>query len=200
MAGLSVAALAADGGGFDPTSWGWSAVALLLVVAGSLALGGRRLAPVEWALPATLAALAGWVWLSLAWSSDFSQTVQEGERMLLYVVAPAALLLLGSRSRVEGLLASLAVAIAAICAYALAVRTLAPGRGAYQVLSTDPEASFRLSRPLGYANALAIFAAMGILLALGFAFRGRTVLVRALGSAALVVLAPTLYFTYGRGA
>ena len=170
------------------------------MVAGSLALGGRRLAPVEWALPATLAALAGWVWLSLAWSSDFSQTVQEGERMLLYVVAPAALLLLGSRSRVEGLLASLAVAIAAICAYALAVRTLAPGRGAYQVLSTDPEASFRLSRPLGYANALAIFAAMGILLALGFAFRGRTVLVRALGSAALVVLAPTLYFTYGRGA
>jgi len=195
-----VAALAADGGGFDPTSWGWSAVALLLVAAGSLALGGRRLAPVEWALPATLAALAGWVWLSLAWSSDFSQTVQEGERMLLYVAAPAALLLLGSRSRVEGLLASLAVAITAICAYALAVRTLAPGRGAYQVLSTDPQASFRLSRPLGYANALAIFAVMGILLALGFALRGRTVLIRALGSGALVVLAPTLYFTYGRGA
>jgi O-Antigen ligase len=200
VAGLGVAALAADGGGFDPTSWGWSTVALLLVVAGSLVFGGRRPAPLEWAFPVALAALGGWVWLSLLWSSDFSQTVLEGERMLLYVAGPAALLLLGRRSSVEGLLAALAVAITGICAYALAVRTLAPGRGAYQVLSTDPEASFRLARPLGYANALAIFAAIGIVLALGFALRGRTLTARALGSAALVVLAPTLYFTYGRGA
>ena len=200
MAGLGVAALAADGGGFDPTSWGWSTVALLLVVAGSLVFGCRRPAPLEWAFPVALAALGGWVWLSLLWSSDFSQTVLEGERMLLYVAGPAALLLLGRRSSVEGLLAALAVAITGICAYALAVRTLAPGRGAYQVLSTDPQASFRLARPLGYANALAIFAAIGIVLALGFALRGRTLTARALGSAALVVLAPTLYFTYGRGA
>jgi len=200
VAGLGVAALAADGGGFDPTSWGWSTVALLLVVAGSLVFGGRRPAPLEWAFPVALAALGGWVCLSLLWSSDFSQTVLEGERMLLYVAGPAALLLLGRRSSVEGLLAALAVAITGICAYALAVRTLAPGRGAYQVLSTDPEASFRLARPLGYANALAIFAAIGIVLALGFALRGRTLTARALGSAALVVLAPTLYFTYGRGA
>jgi O-Antigen ligase len=147
-----------------------------------------------------LAALSGWVWLSLWWSSDFSQTVLEGERMLLYSAGPAALLLLGRRSSVESLLAALAIAIAAICAYALGVRTLAPGRGDYQVLSTDPQASFRLARPLGYANALAIFAAMGILLALGFALRGRTLTARALGSAGLVILAPTLYFTYGRGA
>lgn len=200
VAGLGVAALAADGGGFDPTSWGWSTVALLLVVAGSLVLGGRRPAPLERVFLATLAALSGWVWLSLLWSSDFSQTVLEGERMLLYVAGPAALLLLGRRSSVEGVLTALAVAITAICAYALAVRTLAPGRGAYQVLSTDPQASFRLARPLGYANALAIFAAMGILLALGVALRGRTLATRALGSAGLVVLAPTLYFTYGRGA
>jgi O-Antigen ligase len=200
VAGLGVAALAADGGGFDPTSWGWSSAAFLLVVAGTLVLGGRRPAPLEWVLLAALAVLAGWVWLSLLWSSDFSQTVLEGERMLLYVTGPAALLLLGRRTSVGGLLAALAVAITGTCAYALAWRTLAPGRGAYQVLSTDPQASFRLARPLGYANALAIFAAMGILLALGFALRGRTLMARALGSAALVILAPTLYFTYGRGA
>ena len=200
VAGLGVASLAADGGGFDPTSWGWSTVALLLVVAGSLVLDARRPDPLEGLFLAALAALAGWVWLSLLWSSDFSQTVLEGERMLLYVTGPAVLLLVGRRSSVESLLAGLAIAIAATCAYALAVRTLAPGRGAYQVLSTDPQASFRLARPLGYANALAIFAAMGILLALGFALRGRSLTARALGSAGLVVLAPTLYFTYGRGA
>ncbi|HEY6836953.1 MAG TPA: O-antigen ligase family protein [Gaiellaceae bacterium] len=200
VAGLAVAALAADGGGYDPTTWGWSAVALLLVTAGCLLVGSRRLATLEWAFPAALAALGGWVWLSLAWSLDFAQTVEEGERMLLYVAGAAGLLLLGRRSRVELLLGSLGTAITAVCAYALATRLLTPGRGAYQVLSADPQASFRLARPLGYANALAIFAALGMLLALGFALRGRTLLARALGSAALVVLAPTLYFTYGRGA
>ena len=200
VAGVGVAALAADGGGFDATSWGWSATVFLLVAAGALAVGARRLEPLEWALPAALAGMAAWVWLSLLWSDDFSQTVQEGERMLLYVAAPAALLLLGRRSRVEALLAALAAAITAVCVYALAVRALAPGRGAYQVLSTDPGASFRLARPLGYANALAIFAAIGILLALGLALRSRTMALRAAGSGALVVLAPTLYFTYGRGA
>jgi hypothetical protein len=199
VAGLSVAALAADSGGFDPTSWGWSAALLLLVTAWALLLGGRRLSLLESALPASLAALAGWVWLSLAWSSDVAQTVQEGERMLLYLAGATVLLLFGRRSSVEALVAGLAAAIVAICSYALTWRLLAPGRGAYQVISSDPEASFRLSRPLGYANALAIFAAIGILLALGLALRAKG-LVRALASASLVILSPTLYFTYGRGA
>jgi O-antigen ligase len=198
--GLTVAALAADSGGFDATSWGWSTIALVLVAGAALLAGARRLAPLEWALPACLAALGAWVWLSLAWSSDFSQTVQEGERMLLYVAATAVLLLLGRCSSVEALLVSLAAAITAICAYALAWRTFAPGRGAYQIGAADQLAGFRLARPIGYANALAIFAAIGILLALGLALRGRTPLLRALASSALVILAPTLYFTYGRGA
>jgi O-antigen ligase len=199
VAGLIVAALAADSGGFDAPSWGWSAIALMLVIAAALIFGARRLSALEWALPAALAALAGWVWLSLFWSSDFSQTVQEGERMLLYVAAAACVLLVGRRSDVEGIVAALGIAITSVCAYALAVRLLAPSHQAYQVLSTDPQASFRLARPLGYANALALFAAMGMLIAVGFALHGRRLPVRALGSAALVLLAPTLYFTYGRG-
>ncbi len=194
-----MAALAADSGGFDPTSWGWSAALLLLVAAAALLLGSRRPSPLEWALPASLAALCAWVWLSLAWSDDVAQTVQEGERMLLYLAAASVLLLLGRRSSVEALVAGLAAAIVAVCAYALTWRMLDPARGAYQVISSDPEASFRLSRPLGYANALAIFAAIGILLALGLAVRGKGLL-RAFAAASLVILAPTLYFTYGRGA
>src|SRR5437899_3772800 len=157
VAGASVAALASDAGGFDPTSWGWSAIALLLVLAASLLLGARRLSLLELALPAALASLTAWIWLSLLWSSDVTQTVQEGERMLLYLAATATLLFVGRRADVEGILASLAVAITAICAYALAVRLLAPARETYQVLSADPQASFRLARPLGYANALALF-------------------------------------------
>jgi O-antigen ligase len=116
------------------------------------------------------------------------------------VVGVATVLLLGRRSRVEGLVGALAVAITSVCCYSLATRLFTPGRGTYQVVSVDPDAAFRLSRPLGYANALALFAVLGILLSLGFALRGRTMVPRALGSAALVVLFPTLYFTYGRGA
>jgi O-antigen ligase len=200
VAALAVAALAFDSGGYEPTSWGWSAVVLLLVSAAALIVGVRRLASLELALPVTLTALAAWVWLSLAWTSDVSQTVREGERALVYVAASTALLLLGRRTRVFGLVAGLAAAIAAVCAYALATRLFDPGGGAFQVVSFDPQAGFRLARPLGYANALAIFAAIGILLALGLALRARQPVVRALASAALVVLAPTLYFTYGRGA
>jgi hypothetical protein len=199
-AGLAVAALAADGGGFDPPTWGWSTIALAIAAGAALLLGSRRLTPLEWALPGVLAGLAAWVWLSLTWSSDFSQTVQEGERMLLYLVGATALLVIGRRSSVEALLVSLAAAITGICAYSLAWRLFAPGKGAYQIDAADQQAGFRLARPIGYANALAIFAAMGILLSLGLAVRGRTVLVRALASSALVILAPTLYFTYGRGA
>jgi hypothetical protein len=200
VAALAVAALAFDSGGYEPTSWGWSAVALLLVSAAALLVGARRLAPLELALPVSLAALAAWVWLSLAWTSDVSQTVREGERALVYVAGTTALLLLGRRSRVFGLVAGLAAAISAVCAYALATRLFDPGGGAYQVVSSDPQAGFRLARPIGYANALAIFAVIGILLALGLALRSRAAAVRALASSALVVLAPTLYFTYGRGA
>jgi len=200
VAALAVAALAFDSGGYEPTSWGWSAVMLLLVGAAALVVGGRRLAPLELALPVSLAALAAWVWLSLAWTSDVSQTVREGERTLVYVAASTALLLLGRRSRVFGLVAGLTAAISVVCAFALATRLFDPGGGAYQVVSFDPQAGFRLARPLGYANALAIFAVIGILLALGLALRARPPAIRAPASAALVVLAPTLYFTYGRGA
>jgi O-antigen ligase len=200
VAALAVAALAFDSGGYEPTSWGWSAVVLLLVNAAALIVGARRLAPLELALPVSLAALAAWVWLSLAWTSDVSQTVREGERALVYVAATIALLLLGRRTRVFGLIACLAAAISAVCAFALGTRLFDPGGGAFQVVSFDPQAGFRLARPLGYANALAIFAVIGILLALGLALRARQPAIRALASAALVVLAPTLYFTYGRGA
>ncbi|HSC50512.1 MAG TPA: O-antigen ligase family protein [Gaiellaceae bacterium] len=194
-----MATLAAASGGFQPTSWGWSAALLLVLVAVAVLVGGRRLSPLEWALPAALAGLAAWTWLSLVWSDDVAQTVQEGERLLVYLAGATALLLLGRRASVGAVVAGLWAAIVVISVYALTLRLLAPGRGAYQVISSDPEASFRLSRPLGYANALAIFAAIGILLALGLALRGRGPL-RGLAAASLVILAPTLYFTYGRGA
>jgi O-antigen ligase len=199
VAAFAVAVLAFDSGGYEPTSWGWSAAALLLVSVAALLAGARRLTLLELALPASLAALAAWIWLSLAWTSDVSQTVREGERALVYVAAAAALLLVGRRSGVYGLVASLPATITAVCTFALVTRLFDPGGGAYQVGLSDPQAAFRLARPLGYANALAIFAVIGILLSLGLVRAGPR-FARAFASSALVVLAPTLYFTYGRGA
>jgi hypothetical protein len=200
LAALVVAALAADAGGYAATSWGWSSLLLLVSAGVGCALGLRRLEPLEWVFPALLAGLAGFVMLSLAWSTDVAETIHEGERMLLYLAGVSALLLLGRRSSVPWLLAAIAAGIAGVCAYALAMRLFSPGSGAYQTVPTDADAAFRLARPLGYANALACFAAMGILLAFGFALRARSLGARCLASAALVVLFPTLYFTYGRGA
>src|SRR4029453_4793976 len=63
----------------------------------------------------------------------------------------------------------------------------------------DPIAGYRLSEPIGYWNGLGILAAMGVLLALGFAARARSVASRALAGALPVLLLPTVYFTFGRG-
>src|SRR4026209_1605438 len=129
LAALVVATLAADAGGDAATSWGWSSLLLpgsaggawaarsWLVSAGvGCALGLRRLEPLEWVFPALLAGLAGFVMLSLAWSTDVAETIHEGERMLLYLAGVSALLLLGRRSSVPWLLAAIAAGIAGVCA------------------------------------------------------------------------------------
>ncbi|MEO5575592.1 MAG: O-antigen ligase family protein [Gaiellaceae bacterium] len=84
----------------------------------------------------------------------------------------------------------------AVSLYALATR-LFPGRvgGAY-----DPSSGYQLAEPLGYWNALGLLAAVAILLAAGFAAHGGRLLTRVLAAASLVVLLPTLYFTFSRGA
>ena len=64
----------------------------------------------------------------------------------------------------------------------------------------DPVAAYRLEEPLTYWNALGIFAAMGAILALGFAARAQTLVVRVLAAATLPVLFSTIYFTFSRGA
>ena len=71
----------------------------------------------------------------------------------------------------------------------------ASSRGASSTRSADN----RLAEPIGYWNGLAVFAVMGVLLALGFAARGKTLAARGLAAAALPVLLTTLYFTYSRG-
>jgi O-Antigen ligase len=191
----AIVSLGAVNGGYFPTSWGWSA--LLFSWSALVALLVKRGVAVsrfEVAYVGALAGLLGWTVLSLLWTSTTTQTVYEVERTLSYVVFAAALPLLARRDQLPAVLGSVLVALTALSTYGLATRLLPGGLTPYDAIN-----SYRLSEPLGYWNALAALSAFGSILALGFAATPRNVIVRGLASASLVVLVPTLYFTFGRG-
>ena len=191
----AIAALAAANGGYFSTSWGWAALGLAWVgiIAGvfndSWPLTGR-----DRIVVGALVGLVAWTGASAAWSTNVSQTVLELERGLIYVAGTLAVLLIARRQSVSHLLGGVLAAIGVISAYGLATRLFPDRIGVF-----DPIAVYRLSEPLGYWNALGIFAAIGIPLSLGFAARARRLAVRSVAAAALVVLVPTVYFTFGRG-
>ena len=121
----------------------------------------------------------------------------EAERGVLYLAAAAAaILLLSFRAAFAALLGGVVAGTVAVALYALATR-LFPGRvdGAY-----DPSSGYQLAEPVGYWNALGLLTAVAILLAGGFAAHSGHLLARMLAAASLVVLLPTLYFTFSRGA
>jgi hypothetical protein len=188
--------LAAAQGGYFPTSWGWASVPLLLGTAIAVILHNQvRLSTSEAILLAVLAAFAGWIAISAAWSVALAPTVLEVERALVYVAAVSAVLILSRDRPARHVLGGLLTAISLIATFSLLTR-LAPDRiGVY-----DRAAVYRLAQPIGYWNGLGIFAGMGALIALGFAARARTLAARAACAGVLVVLLPTLYFTFGRAA
>jgi hypothetical protein len=168
-------------------------VAASAVLVADLPRPGRT----ELAFVGGLAACALWALLSTVWSPGATAPVLEAERGLLYVAAAAAaILLLSFREAFSALLGGIVAGAVAVSLYALATR-LFPGRvgGAY-----DPSSGYQLAEPLGYWNALGLLTAIAILLAGGFAAHGSRLLTRALAAVSLVVLLPTLYFTFSRGA
>jgi hypothetical protein len=140
-------------------------------------------------------ALLGWILIGLTWTLSVGRTVLEAERASVFVAGLLAAILVVRSRCYRHFLGGVVAAIWVVSAYALATRLFPDRLGV-----VDRIAGYRLSEPLGYWNALGIFVAIGSLLALGFAARGRTALVRALAASALVTLLPTLYFTFSRGA
>jgi O-Antigen ligase len=193
-AGLLVGGLALANGGYFPVAWGWSGLALLWLAAIALALGFKTEAGVlDWVFLGALAGLTVWTFASLLWTSSVSGTVLEGERMLVYLSAGIAGVLLLRRSSVPALLLGVWAAITVVSTYALATRLFPERLGVF-----DPISGYRLSDPVGYWNAFGILAAIGTLLALGLAARSGPV-VRCLAAGSGVLLLLTLYFTYSRG-
>jgi O-Antigen ligase len=195
-AAVAVGGLLAANGGFFPVSWSWATLGLLWAAALALILGApTRPTRLERTFLTGLVCFVAWVWISIGWSTDVSQSVLEGERSLVLVAAVGAGLALAQRHAAPALLGGTLAGISAVCTYALATR-LFPGRiGHY-----DPLAVYRLNTPVGYWNGLGIVAALGALLALGLALHARSTLGNALAGLTLPVLLLTLYFTYSRGA
>ena len=186
----------AANGGYFPSQWGWSAIALLLVVATALVVRTSvALGPLEWTMLGGLVAFAAWVALSTVWSVSSAQPVLETERDLVYVAAVAALFCVASRRSFPWVAGALLAAIYSVAMYPLATR-LFPG----EVVEYPPSIGYQLAAPFGYWNALGVFVAMGVLLAIGFAAHGRSAALRAASAAALVPLVCTLYLTFSRGA
>jgi hypothetical protein len=195
-AGFALAASAAANGGYFPTSWGWLAIGFGWLAAVALVMRrGIAFERSEFVFVGAFAALAGWVWLSTSWSTDAPGTMLEGERDLILPLALAAVFLLASSATPRLLVGAVLAACAAVSTYALATRLFPDRLGQF-----DSVAGYRLSSPVGYWNALGLFAAIGSLLALGVAARGERLVGRALAASALPVLLATLYFTYSRGA
>jgi O-antigen ligase len=185
---LLVPAFGVFQGGFRPSTWVWGAALAAWAVALAVVVSGRGGAlRATWRWPAIGGALLLWTLASALWSAEPHQSVLEARRTLVYAAVALALVVLARSNATRTLVAATHVAITALLTYAL-VRYLF---GARPLRAFE---GYAITQPLGYANAVGILAAMGILLAL-MAASDRRAALRAWGAATVPVLALTLTFS-----
>lgn len=196
LTAVSIGLIAADQGGYFSGAWQVSTPLYAAVVIWILA-AARDLRVSRSALLCAggLGGLCAWTAASWLWSIDPSATVQDMRLVGLYVAGGAALLLLAAAGRGVAVAGGVVMAVTAVDTFSMISRLYPRTFGMYETGGGYG----RLYQPIGYWNGLGAFTVMGIVLALGFAARG-TMWVRMLAAAALVVLAPTLYLTFSRGA
>jgi hypothetical protein len=180
-----VPALGLSQGGFPPDRWVWAGAlaAWAAALAAVLADAGGALR-VAWPWLAIAGALLAWTLASALWSVDTDQSVLDARRTLAYTAVVLALLAL-ARPGARALVLATHVAITVVVVYALARYLL----GAHHRTAVEGNL---LSDPLGYANAVGIVAALGILLGLGVASNVRERWIRAAAAATVPLLATAL--------
>lgn len=180
LAFATVGALAVADGGRAPVAWGVASLCLLWLVAAAALFRRRlRLGRLELLTLACLGSLLAWTSLSVAWSVDLEASIREVERGIVGLAALTALILVARPPAASAVLAGLVAA-------GTLTGTIALAAGA-------PE-------PIGYANALGLLAAMGAVLAAGFAMRATRRSARGLAAAAAAVQLATVFATSSRGA
>ena len=192
--------LSFNAGGFFPSATGFAAVALATLLVLRLTLSQQPLEGIGWAGAAAITALgfyALWTLASTWWSDAPARAMVEYDRALLYLLA---LILVASiprtNARVAWLMRSLTLGIAVVALIALVTRVLP------EVWPTEPNiVNRRRSFPLTSWNALGIFAATGIILAVHLTSSAREWrTVRVVAAALVPAMACTLLFTFSRGA
>ncbi len=177
---VTVGGLALADGGRAPVAWGVAALWLLWLVAAAVLFAACcRLATLELVTLACLGGLVAWTGLSTLWSVDPEASILELERGVVVVAGLTALLLLARRGASAAILAGIVAAGTVTSAIALAAGAL---------------------EPVGYANALGLFAAMGTIIAFGLAVGATRRSARALAGAAAVVQLAAVFVSASRGA
>ena len=170
---------------------------ILAAVAVAVAPDLRALHGVAAVALAALAALAAWTALSITWAPLDQPAVDALERVLLYLAAcAAAVLVFADRERARWLEPLTALGVLVVIGYGVLARMLP---GVVEVSKTIT-AGGRLDQPLTYWNAVGALAAMGLVLCLRLAGdRTRPDALRAAASAAALPLGLGAYLTFSRG-
>ena len=143
-----------------------------------------------------LGLLGAWMLASMLWGAAPHRAMLEFDRLLLYLLGGALIGSVGWRTRERRWMVWLTVAGASgVCALALASRLVPAWWAVGEDFAREP-----LNYPLGYTNALGIFAGIALVLAFHLTTdeRGPRV-VRVMGAAAMPALAATLLLTFSRG-
>jgi O-antigen ligase len=178
--------LGLEGGGYYPTAWGIATVAALAVATVSAVRAGGVRAH-GWFL-GVFAAFVAWVALQATRPGAATRGVAELERDVLYLAIAWAGLELLHRETAANALAGIGSAICALGLDGL-LHVLSPIH-----IAADAYEGRLLFRPLGYANACGVLAAIGVVIALGAAARSRA------AGVALVPLMLALALSGSRGA
>ena len=192
--------LAFNAGGFFPGTVGYAAIGAGLVLLVWLTTAERPFEGVGALLAAAAGALtlyAVWTLLSAGWSDATSRALLEFDRALLYLLVLLVAGLVAGRLGGPGrILWGLAAAAVVVCGCGLITRVAPDVWPIRATLQAD-----RLSYPITYWNTLGLLGAMGWVTCLHLSSSLREPrVVRVLSSAALPLLAATVYFTFSRGA
>ena len=198
LAGPTVIAFFSGGYFDEPREIGGIAAWALVVVA---AIVSRRPFPRRWPgilAIAALAALTGWIALSLTWAPLAGPAQDDLQRVAFYLGALiAAAALLGPRPMARWVEPALAFGAFIVIAYGLSGRLLPDAIH----LAHSHTALGRLEQPLTYWNAMGVLAAMGFVLATRVAGdASRDGRLRLVAAAVTPALAVGVYLSFSRGA
>lgn len=196
---LLIGGLALAGGGFALDDRHIAGLAVWVLIAALLVLGAAGRAtlgrPFYWSA-GLIGAFALWSALSSLWSASVELSVNETDRVLVYLGFFVATFLLAQTKQARQRFGEgLTIALIFVAALALASRLLP------DVLSVNPDfgAGSRLSYPLGYWNADGVLFGLSTGLVLWLSRRSLVPALRWLAIASLPAILLALYLTYSRG-